>query len=114
MNAALACRTPRRGFSRIVGCVLLAAVASAASDWPQYRGPNHDGVSTDRINKQWTGSVTNASWRIFLGNGVTGLTASRGRVMTPVHRGVNGADTAACLALPANTGAELWPTPEDN
>src|ERR1043166_6101735 len=53
-----------------------------AADWPQYRGPNHDGVSTERINKQWTGWVSNALWRVFLGNGLTSLTVSGGRVLT--------------------------------
>jgi len=30
----------------------------AGTDWPQYRGANHDGISTDRINQQWSGAVT--------------------------------------------------------
>src|SRR5688572_23242295 len=54
------------------------------ADWPQYRGPNHDGVSVERINKQWTGSVTNPVWRIFLTNGLTSLTVSGGRAFTQV------------------------------
>lgn len=94
-------------------CLSFTVFAAAARDWPQYRGPNHDGVSTDRISKQWTGSVTNALWRVFLGNGVTGLTASGGRVLTQVHRDVNGADMEVCVALSATTGAELWATPVD-
>ncbi len=95
-------------------CLSLAGFAAVARDWPQYRGPNHDGVSTDRINKQWTGSVTNALWRVFLGNGLTGLTASGGRVLTQVHRDVNGADMEVCVALSASDGAELWATPVDD
>ena len=98
-------------------CILAAVWTGcncAAVDWPQYRGPDHNGVSTERINKQWTGSVTNALWRVFLGNGVTGLTASGGRVLTQVHREVNGVDMEVCLALDANSGAELWATPVDD
>jgi len=109
---------PTRGLIRC--CAGPAAVfftvltMALGADWPQYRGPNHDGVSTDRINKNWTGSVTNALWRVFLGNGVTGLTASGGRVLTQVHRDVGGEDVEVCLALDANTGAELWATPVDD
>src|SRR5882762_11367447 len=95
-------------------CLSFAVFAAVGRDWPQYRGPNHDGVSTDRISKQWMGPVTNALWRVFLGNGVTGLTASGGRVLTQVHRYVAGADMEVCVALDAATGAELWATPVDD
>jgi len=95
-------------------CLLLAVFTAAARDWPQYRGANHDGISTDRITKQWTGSVTNALWRVFLGNGLTGLTASGGRVLTQVHRDVDGVDMEVCLALDATNGVELWATPVDD
>ena len=107
-----ACLTCRRSIWTAI--CLSFAVGAEARDWPQYRGPNHDGVSTDRISKQWTGSVTNALWRVFLGNGVTGLTASGGRVLTQVHRDVNGADMEVCVALSATDGAELWATPVDD
>lgn len=96
----------------LVGACL--ALTGRAADWPQHRGPTHDGVSTERINKNWTGSVTNALWRVFLGNGRTGLTASGGRVMTQVHREVNGADMEVCVALNGATGTEFWATPVDD
>jgi outer membrane protein assembly factor BamB len=98
----------------IAFCLSFAVFAAVTRDWPQYRGPNHDGVSTDRISKQWTGSVTNALWRVFLGNGLTGLTASGGRVLTQVHRDVDGADMEVCVALNATTGVELWAMPVDD
>ena len=58
--------------------------------------------------------MTNPMWRVFLGNGVTGLTASGGRVLTQVHRDVNGADMEVCVALSASDGVELWATPVDD
>src|SRR6185295_5247169 len=85
-------------------CLSFTVFVASGRDWPQYRGPNHDGVSTDRISKQWTGPVTNAFWRVFLGNGVTGFTASGGRVLTQVHREINGADMEVCVALSAANG----------
>jgi outer membrane protein assembly factor BamB len=95
-------------------CLSLTVFAAEARDWPQYRGPNHDGVSTDLISKQWTGTATNALWRVFLGNGVTGFTVSGGRVLTQVHRDADGADMEVCVALDSTTGAELWATPVDD
>ncbi len=98
----------------IAVCLSFTVFAAAARDWPQYRGPNHDAVSTERISKQWTGPATNALWRVFLGNGVTAFTASGGRVLTQVHRDVNGAEMEVCVALSATDGTELWATPVDN
>ena len=89
-------------------------LACCGADWPQYRGPTHDGVSTDRINKQWTGSVTNALWRVFLGNGITSFAVSGGLALTQVHRDVNGADTEVCVALNTSDGTEAWATPVDD
>jgi outer membrane protein assembly factor BamB len=86
---------------------VLACIASGA-DWPQYRGGNHDGISTDRLNTQWTGSVTNPVWRIPLTNCLGSLTVSDGRVFTQTRRMANGLDLESCVALNATNGAELW------
>ena len=46
--------------AKILGAILCLMFASSLfADWPQYRGPNHNGVSSDRINLQWSGAVTN-------------------------------------------------------
>src|SRR5436190_14970427 len=114
MSAVIAVHAICSRSTWIAVCWSFTVLAAAARDWPQYRGPNHDGVSTDRISKQWTGPATNALWRVFLGNGVTAFTASGGRVLTQVHHDVNGADMEVCLALRATDGTELWATPVDN
>jgi outer membrane protein assembly factor BamB len=80
-------------------------VASAcATDWPQYRGPNHDGVSPDRITAQWSGAVTTAVWRVTLGQAFSSLAAAQGKAITQVYR--NSKET--CIALSITNGAELW------
>jgi outer membrane protein assembly factor BamB len=99
--------------AHMVGWVLLMAFSSWAADWPQYRGPNHDGISLDRINKQWTGSVTNPVWRIFVSNGVSSLAVSGGRVFTQNRRLISGLSNEVCMALNATNGMELWATPLD-
>jgi len=96
-------------------CFSIAVVATAA-EWPQYRGPTHDGVSTDRINKQWTGSVTNPVWVVNLTNGLTSLTVGGGRVFTQVGGNLLEeppyllARKDYCVALSATNGAVLWST----
>ena len=100
-----------------IRCLLLCVClcpSSRAADWPQYRGPNHDGVSTDRINKNWTGSVTNPVWIVHLTNGLTSLTVSGGRVFTQVARNTNGGNREFCVALSVTNGAELWATKVDD
>jgi hypothetical protein len=89
--------------------------ASFGKDWPQYRGANHDGISTDRIIKQWTGAVTNPLWRIYLSNGISSMTVSGGRAYTQVARtaAALGTNLEYCVALNITNGAELWATPVD-
>jgi outer membrane protein assembly factor BamB len=88
--------------------------ASQAADWPQYRGANHDGISTDRIMTQWTGSVTNPIWRVVLTNCLGSLSVSGGRVFTQTVRPIAGAPKEMCVALSATNGIELWATPVDD
>src|SRR5258706_9226942 len=85
-----------------------------AADWPQYRGSNHDGVSTDRINKQWSGSITNPVWIVPVTNGLCSLAVSGGRLFTPMWRTTNGAAKELCLALNVTNGFPLWATPVDD
>jgi outer membrane protein assembly factor BamB len=87
---------------------------TAGADWPQYRGPTHDGISKDRLNKQWTGSVTNPMWRIVLTNCIGSCAVSGGRVFTQTRRTMDSSDVEVCVALNANDGSELWATPVDN
>lgn len=108
-------RTPIRGWMFFF-CLSLAC---RAADWPQYRGPNHDGVSTERINKQWSGSVTNPVWIAYLTNGLTSLTISGGRVFTQVGGDLNVAGSSLhahkefCVALSTTNGGMLWATEVD-
>jgi outer membrane protein assembly factor BamB len=88
--------------------------ALPGADWPQYRGPNHDGISTDRIIKDWTGSVTNPVWRLSLTNCLGSFAVSGGRAFTQARRATNGVDKEFCVALSAEDGRQLWATPLDD
>jgi outer membrane protein assembly factor BamB len=113
--------TAIRPFARRLFAPTLALVVSLylpsdgeAADWPQYRGPNHDGISFDRLNTEWTGSVTNPLWRVLVPNCLGSLTASGGRVFTQTRRPVQGTNMEVVVALAAGSGLELWSTPVDN
>jgi outer membrane protein assembly factor BamB len=94
--------------------VLLAPSFALGADWPQYRGPNHDGISTDRINTQWSGSVTNPMWLIPLTNCLGSVTVSGGRAFTQTVRNIGGVAKELCLALNATNGAPLWTNTVDD
>ena len=59
-------------FSRLARHMFLTAVlggsAAIAAEWPEYRGPTHDGVSTEQI-APWT-SDPKVLWRLKIGNGL--------------------------------------------
>src|SRR3989449_7395660 len=88
----------------------LAASALCAGDWPQYRGPNHDGISTETIRTNWSEEAPRQIWKVTLDPAVSSFAVSGGRAFTQVRRAVNGQDREFCIALNADTGAELWAT----
>lgn len=82
-----------------------------AADWPQYRGPNHDGISTESIQTNWTQQPPRQIWKVPLDPGLSSFSVSSGKVFTQVRRNIGGQDQEVCIALDAGTGQELWATP---
>ena len=83
----------------------LAAGAAFAADWPQFRGPNRDGISRDTgLLKAWPSGGPRVLWKVPLGEGYSGLTVAGGRLYTQVGKGKDD----LVLALDAKTGKELW------
>jgi outer membrane protein assembly factor BamB len=81
--------------------VSLAITAAWADDWPNFRGPNHDGTSSERITATWPLEVL---WTKKVGFGYSETVETGGRVYT--WGWVAGNDVVYCLD-PA-TGAEIW------
>jgi outer membrane protein assembly factor BamB len=108
-------QSTRRFFALLLALMVFPYLPSisARADWPQYRGPNHDGISPDRLNTLWTGSVTNPLWRVLVPNCLGSITVSGGRVFTQTRRAVQGTNMEVTVALDARSGAELWSTPVD-
>ena len=97
--------------AKILGAILCLMFASSLfADWPQYRGPNHNGVSSDRINLQWSGAVTNPLWRVPVTNGLSSFTIGPDAAFTQIRRDIDGSPREVCVALSLSTGAELWST----
>jgi outer membrane protein assembly factor BamB len=97
----------------ILPALLAGAVClqSPGADWPQYRGPNHDGTSPEKILTQWPAGGLTQVWKTPLKNGFSSFTLGDGKAYTLVTRDFAGASQEACVALDAATGKELWAVP---
>lgn len=94
------------------GIVLMAASSvsmvsvSPAADWPQFRGPNCSGVSTDTAPLPVKFSVDErVKWGVELGDGIGCPIVAGGRVFVSAMMDPM---TVGLLAYDASTGALLW------
>lgn len=91
-------------------CLTVAAFASgpgkkAKDDWPQWRGPNRDGISKETgILKTWPESGPQVLWSAPSGDGYSGISVTNGRLYTMYGEGSD--EIAICLD--AISGEELW------
>jgi outer membrane protein assembly factor BamB len=100
---------------RVFWLELFLAVESClpiwADDWPQYRGANHDGISTESIRTNWDELPPRQIWKVPLDPGLSSFSVSSGKAFTQVRRNIGGQDKEVCIALDSETGQELWVTP---
>jgi len=76
-----------------------------AGDWPQWRGPTRDGISSETgWSTQWPAEGPKQVWKASVGTGYAGMSVANGRLYTMGNTG--DIDTVYCLD--ANTGAEIW------
>ena len=93
---------------RFIAIFLVSALAGAA-DWPQWRGPNRDGISSETgLLPSWPSNGPNVVWKASgLGEGYSSLAIVNGRVYTQGQRG----NQEYVLALDLKTGKKLWESP---
>jgi outer membrane protein assembly factor BamB len=82
---------------------LIVGQAAMAEDWPFYRGPSYNGVTTEAGWAPWKGQA-NIAWSKELGTGASSFTAVGDKVFTTGNK--NNQDHVYCLD--ANTGKEIW------
>lgn len=99
----------------IKGLAVLAITAMVSgADWNQYRGPNFDGISREKINPEkldWSNKSPKILWKIETPNGFSSFTIAEGRAFVIATRSVEGQLSEVLLALDAETGKELWSKP---
>ena len=97
----------------VTGALVLAlstAVSNrAADDWPQWRGPNRDGHSTERgLLKTWPAAGPPLAWQAKgAGEGYSSFATANGRLFTLGAR----RDREFVIAFDMASGKEAWATP---
>jgi outer membrane protein assembly factor BamB len=80
---------------------------TTAADWPQFLGPNRDGISAEAgLVEAWPAGGPKEVWRTKGGVGMSGLAVGGGRMVTLVQR--DGQQWA--VAHDAATGKPIWQT----
>ena len=91
--------------SILVLFITLMTVGAVADDWPNWRGPQHNGISNE-INwgGDWASCETNVLWDRQVGTGFSSIAVADGRVYTMGN--TNNTDKVSCFN--AGTGGILW------
>ena len=90
-------------FPRILTCLAFANAYAVAADWPQYRGPNSDGTTSDQVALKWTNPLKQV-WKVAGGPGFSSFVVAGGKCFT-----LEGRDQKEVLvARDATSGKELW------
>lgn len=91
---------------------LLALTATLhAADWPQYRGPNTDGTTPEKIAHVWPPAGPKVLWKTASTNGFSSFAVAGARCFMLEGREAEGAPQEVLVARDANTGKEGWTAP---
>jgi outer membrane protein assembly factor BamB len=99
--------TRKEIFARcLAACILFPGFNYGASfDWPNWRGPNHDGISRETDwSSTWPPNGPKPLWKASVGTGFSSMAVANERVYTLGNR--NDTDTVYCFD--AETGREIW------
>lgn len=92
----------------VAGSLALTAAENDAA-WPSWRGPNRDGISTEKgLLDTWPEGGPKLLWRVddVLGKGYSSVAISGGKIFTLGKR----RGDAELIALDLENGKELWAT----
>ena len=82
---------------------------ATADDWPQWRGPNRDGIWTETglVNELPDGQLP-LDWSVEIGPGYTGPTVAGGKVYVMDRQPKDRDATERVLCFDSSTGKSLW------
>lgn len=87
--------------------LLLFAATAPAADWPQWRGPDYDGLSAETIPAELPAELP-VRWTAKVGTGFSSVVVVGDKVLTMGNRTVSGVETDTVWCLSARSGRVLW------
>src|SRR5690349_2567291 len=83
--------------------------AELPGNWPQFRGPNRDGIDVDetaKLARDWKTSPPHELWALDVGEGYAGVAVRAGRVYLLDYDRHGKQSALRCLSLA--DGKEIW------
>ncbi|HEX5702557.1 MAG TPA: PQQ-binding-like beta-propeller repeat protein [Pyrinomonadaceae bacterium] len=95
--------------SPLLKCLVVIAISITASrvapaDWPQWRGPNRDGLVKGVANPATWPKTLKEEWKIMVGVGHASPVEANGKIYVFARQG----EAEVLLCLNAVTGKEIW------
>lgn len=83
----------------------LDPLVASADDWPQWRGPGHNGISTEKgWLDRWPAEGPKVAWKAEIGTGFSSVAVADGRLFASGN--ADNSDTIFCIE--AETGRTVW------
>jgi outer membrane protein assembly factor BamB len=87
--------------------LLLGGSAAVGGDWPQFRGPNRDNISTETgLYRSWPAGGPKVLWRTAVAEGYAGAAIKGGRVYLNDYNVQKKEHVVRCISL--DSGKDLW------
>ncbi len=94
-------------FYRLSICILLTAVAVLGGDWPQFRGPNRDNISTETgLYRTWPAGGPKVLWKTPVCEGYAGAAIKDSRLYLNDYNNVKKEHLVRCISLA--DGKDIW------
>jgi outer membrane protein assembly factor BamB len=92
---------------RLAAFIILAAITALGGDWPQFRGPNRDNISTETgLYRTWPAGGPKLLWKIPVAEGYAGAAIKDGRLYLNDYNAEKKEHLIRCLSLA--DGKDLW------
>jgi outer membrane protein assembly factor BamB len=93
--------------TRLSVFILLTSITVFGGDWPQFRGPNRDNISTETgLYRTWPAGGPKVLWKVAVGDGYAGAAIRNGRVYLNDYDMEKKEHVVRCISLA--DGKDLW------